>query len=430
MSKVKFRQHCDYHEDVPSHLRPAFVKHEQAWAAQVPREVEYFTQPSSNAKDWIPIGVGSMVAAGFSSQLAQAHRNRLALVEQDQFAKVWINTLLRCTFRAQYDAIHKRFCTMYKRDPSLHMAAKMVLKCEPLIKFRDELPKDRSGLNNAIAFRKDGKYITWEEAKDDDIDIDPLETFETVFLHLLHYRDATAKWKRSIEFHCFPDTLPTAHITRDNELYVAYYVSKDCVKMIHFNDKQKPLSTWYCSGMKGPLVCDVDVVTDGHIVACKNGQRRHKIEGQIISSIKQTPENLYLGTFAGHVYNVTKSTYVKTRDPLAVLAINASGDGDKYIIQSINDVTFDERLLNIGRPLCSAIKGTMVVSLSKYGIISICFMGATSFFEPPKGVTCDLNCILRYYKDGIWIRDDGGEIVVLYPDGRVCLKRLSEATHI
>jgi hypothetical protein len=166
-------------------------------------------------------------------------------------------------------------------------------------------------------------------------------------------------------------------------------------------------------------------VTDGHVVYEKCGRKHWIEEDMIITSVSRAQNgDLYLGTFAGHVYNVTQMTFIKTRDPLAVLNIKTSGGDNKYIVQTINDVTFDTRLLNIGRPLASAVKGTMVVTLSKYGVISLCFMGANSFYPPPEGVTCNLNGILRYYKDGVWVSDDASEIVVMYPDGRVAVKHL------
>lgn len=431
MSRVAFSQHCDFHGDIPLDKRTLFTKNEQAWALQSDLKEDYITEPPLKSPDkWIPIGVSDTLAMGFGTSLAPAHRQRSMLLEQDQFAKVWINTLLRTRYRRQYEEIHKRFMKMLQKDPSLKMAAEMVLRCEPLLKFRDELPAERSedmpqGLDNAIAARKDGTY------KCCDFQGPPqrppaVKNAQKVALYVLrNYRNKSSEWKVAMVFRCHHDTLPAAHLTGRGHLYVAYYVTDHCVKVVHFDEHQKEVDTWYTeeTGMNGPLVCDVDVVTDGRIVYEKCG-RKHWIEDDmIITSVNRGEVDLYVGTFAGHVYNVTQRTFVKTRDPLAVLNVSTSG-ADKYIIQTVNDVTFDERLLNTGRPLTSAVKGTMVVTLSKYGVISLCFMGANSFYPPPEGVTCEVNDILRHYKDGIWISDDASEIVVMYPDGRICVKKL------
>jgi hypothetical protein len=430
MSRVAFTQHCEFHGDIPTTERAKFTQNEQAWALQADLSEDYLTDPPfKSSEKWIPIGVSDRMAMGFGTSLAPAHRQRSMLLEQDQFAKVWINTLLRTHYRQQYNGIHERFLKMVKKDPSLKTAAEMVLRCKQLLEFRDKLPAERSddmpqGLDNAIAERYDGRY---RFADFQGVTSAPEETElpkQKVALYTFDYREpAKNAWKVAMIFKCHNDTLPTACLTRNNHLYVAYYVSEQCVKMMHFDENQQVVDSWYTEerGMRGPLTCDVDAVTDGHLVYEKCG-RKHWIEKDvIITSIKraETTGDLYLGTFAGHVYNVTQLTFVKTRDPLAVLSIDTSGD-NKYIIQSINDITFDERLLNVGRPLTCAVKGTMVVSLSKYGVISLCFMGANSFYPAPEGVTGGL----RYYKGGIWISDDGGKIVVMYPDGRVGVKKL------
>jgi len=433
MSRVAFSQHCEFHGDIPTPARAAFTQNEQAWALQADLAKDYVTPPPFKTPEkWIPIGVSGKMAMGFGTSLAPAHRQRSMLLEQDQFAKVWINTLLRTRYRQQYQAIHERFLGMVKKDPSLKMAAEMVLRCAQVLEFRDKLPTEKSddeqeqGLDNAIAARHDGRYQSAEytglaEPPED-------EQTQKVALYTLDYRDETAAtWKLAMIFKCQYDTLPTAHLTADNHLYVAYYATEHAVKVMHFDDTQKVVDTWYTeeTGMRGPLTCDVDVVTDGHVVYEKCGRKHWIEEDMIITSVSRAQNgDLYLGTFAGHVYNVTQMTFIKTRDPLAVLNIKTSGGDNKYIVQTINDVTFDTRLLNIGRPLASAVKGTMVVTLSKYGVISLCFMGANSFYPPPEGVTCNLNGILRYYKDGVWVSDDASEIVVMYPDGRVAVKHL------
>lgn len=431
MSRVTFSQHCDFHGDLKVGVRARFTQNEQGWATQADLERDFVTDPPfKSAEKWIPIGVSEHFAMGFGTSLAPAHRQRAKLVEQDQFAKVWINTLLRCHFRPQYDAIHKRFLEVLKKDPSLKMAAEIVFRCEFLNKFRDELPEERKedapiGLNNAIAARADGIYQTGTfDGITGPSELEPLENPQKVGLYVFRYRDQTNPWKLAMKFHCQNDTLPTAHLAANGHLYVAYYVSDECVKMIHFDETQKEVESWYTpkTGLKGPLTCDVDVVTDGHAVYEKNGTKHWFEDRQIITSVRRAESNLYIGTFSGHVYNVTDKTFVKTRDPLAVLNIGTSGP--KYIMQTINDVTFDERLLNVGRVLCSAVKGTIVISLTKYGVIQMSFMGANSFYPAPEGVTCELDHLLPYYKDGIWISEDASAFAVMYPDGRVVFKQL------
>ncbi len=432
MSRVGFSQHCDFHEDVKVEERAQFTENEQGWAMQADLEHDFVTEPPfKSAEQWIPIGVSNQLAMGFGTSLAAGHRQRAKLVEQDQFAKVWIITLLRCHFRGQYDAIHQRFLDVVKKDPSLKMAVEMVFRCEFLNGFKDKLPTDRKedapeGLNNAIADRSDGVYC-----KDEFVgiggpdELEPLENPQKVGLYVSRYQEQTKEWKLAIKFKCQNDTIPTAHLTPEGHLYVAYYVSDECVRMIHFDGTQKMVDSWYTpkTGLKGPLICDVDVVSDGHSVFEKNGSKHWFKDGQIVTALKRIDAGLLIGTFSGHVYNTGSNTFVKTRDPVAVLNIATSGD--KYTMQTVNDVTFDDRFLNTGRILCTAVKGTIVINLTKYGVIQMSFMGANSFYPIPEGITCDVDHILPYYKDGIWIREDAGAFAVMYPDGRIVYKQLA-----
>lgn len=431
MSRVAFSQQCDFHADVKIDARVRFTQNEQGWATQADLAHDYVTDPPfKSAEKWIPIGVSERLAMGFGTSLASGHRQRAKLVEQDQFAKVWITTLLRCHFRTQYDAIHQRFLDVVKKDPSLKLAAEMVFRCEPLNKMKETLPQTRrpdapEGLNNAIAERADGIYQKETFVGIDGPDeLEPLQDPQSVGVYLSKYRDAPNVWKLAMKIKCQNDTIPTAHLTPDGHLYVAYYVSRECVRMIHFDQTQTMVDSWYTpkTGMKGPLICDVDVVSDGHVVFEKNGTKHWFKDGQIVTALRRVDDNLLIGTFSGHVYNTGANTFVKTRDPVAVLNIAANG-----AMQTINDVTVDDRFLNTGRILCSAAKGTIVVNLTKYGVIQMSFMGANSFYPVPEGVTCDVDHILPYYKDGVWISDDAGAFAVMYPDGRIVYKELSNA---
>ena len=82
-------------------------------------------------------------------------------------------------------------------------------------------------------------------------------------------------------------------------------------------------------------------------------------------------------------------------------------------------------MFNMVRPLTSIIKGTFVISLTKYGrvkIFSKIHENVVVEYKPPADKTIFVDHVLPWYSNGIFF--NGETLAVLYPDGTVVKKSI------
>lgn len=371
----------------------------------------------SDIDNWFPLGIGANLAYGLHTRLAHAHRCRLFEIEQDQLVRHWMYSLLRCKDRQQYKQIQSQFLKLVKEDPSLKPAANTVLEDGELLKFRDKLPEESEE-------PYDMRYESREVGTHERIVIDACskptieEADEVSCVYLLRYRNEKQYWKESrITLKSFKGTVPAAHVTFDNKLHLAHYLTESVVRYAHYDADQKLMDEWYCANMGGPLLVHQGCVSDGRYVFTHQGTQRHFFANHIVTAIEWYKEALKIGTLAGLIFSCSSNTVEAVPNRVAVLSIQ---QGKAY--QTLCTLVVDRLCLNAGRIIASRIvnDGEVILTLNKHGVLHVRCEGKDDYvYNPPNYVSCNIQHTMAHCKDALWVSQDASQVAILYPTGQV-----------
>lgn len=376
--------------------------------------------------NFLPFGIGANVAYGLHSPLANAYRCRLFEIEQDQFVRHWMYSLLRCSNLKQYEDIQKQYFQMVRDDPSLKLSAEQVMKDESLLNFRKGLPEDSQVSYDIRAERREAGDLIRRIVPELEKPKKSTDDMEISIVWLYRYRNPKQFWKESkIVLKSFKGTVPVGHVAGNDHLYLAYYVTEHIVHFCHYDEKQNLCNEWFCGDMAGPLSVHVGCVTDGARVYSHGGTHCYSIEGHIITSIEWYNENLKVGTLAGLVYSCISNTVEAVPNRVAVLSIVG---GKAY--QTLCSLVVDRLNLFTGRIVCNRLveDGSVILCLNKQGVLFVRCEGEDDYvYNPPSYASCNIQHSMAYCRDALWVSESADAAAILYPSGQVGIPSISIA---
>ncbi len=430
------------YEDIPAPIRHAYSEQEKIWTKKDAVFTEYHTSQFPDPFGMIPVGINSEIAVGLSNMSSK--KANMAHTELQLFVASWNATLRRSRFRLQFEELMKRLIQTANVDENLKPGIDFIVRDEKLLAFRDALPevaKDPEivGLSQDLAEREDS-VVTTVSVKEPE---KPEESGGSdVFVFYTNRYNTQRVWKDAFTFKS--SSLP-GYALCEKYLMYAYYVEPIgpkatlgstlvCVKLYQF--PKKVITEWYCR-LENVLNCAVNdngvmAVTDGKFIYQKSLENpiiyRYNVENQLITSIHMDMSNhLMIGTLNGQIYDVNPfkiRSYSKMRDCTPVLTIYG---GKKMVATNIGGLLCGEKYFAASRPLTAHISGTLVIFLSKYGVLRIRSLVHEQIcvdFAPPKNVQTTMDCITPWYDAGIYF--DAKKLAVLYPNGVVVVKILQK----
>lgn len=420
------------------------AENERKWYGGATRTFERFTEPIMKAEKWIPIGVNGDLAAAFITEHAKVVRTVATHAEVLEFATFWTSNLFRCRYKKQYKNVFNRFRDEVAKDPTLKDAANWIFRNEKLLAFRDALPETKpvedkeTGLSKTFLDRTRPDHLVNVDAtlgKNRPSKVKKLEPHK-VIVATCHYKAATS-WKQHKELLFYSNSPPAAALYRDKLLVMSEEQEGEVTLQLFdlTHDTKTFLGIVQMCNYNWVATMESETsyaVSDGRCIVWRHDDgslTTHGLDSQecVISCIKLKGGNLLFGTSTGLVYRVNAQKIQRFGMVHDICRINTIAVAAPYIIaQTVSNANVmeqvDQRSFSHGRLLCCGVSGTRVAMLTKYGIVKVHSLVKRDMyltFVPPKGINCNITALMPWYNDGIWMSDDGSDMVVLYPNGRV-----------
>lgn len=430
----------DIYLDVPDpHV---CAENERRWYKGDERDISKFTEPITKASKWIPLGINDSMAAAFLTDHARILRAIASQTELTEFATVWTSTLFRCRYKYQYTQKFNEFRDEINRDPTLKQAAEWIFRNQELLAFRDTLPEKKPeddkevGLNKTFLKRAQPDHIVNLGTQ---VSKNRPKTQKTpkhkVVVATCHYKRDNS-WKQHKELTFYSDCPPAGVLWKDKLLVMSEQREQVVLEMFDLtHDTKRFIGVVNLCNYNWNMTMENDksfAVSDGACILWFHPDdtiTTHALDSTecVITALQLKENQLVFGTSTGLVYRVDQQqikNFGMTHDLSRINSISISAPN--IIVQNVNSVNLvmqkNQRSFVQSRILCCGVKGTRIAMLTKYGTVkvhSLLLSNTYLSYVPPKGISCDIDALMPWYHNGIHMSDDGSDLVVLYPNGRI-----------